>query len=139
MLNLNSIKEAQKRLKGIVHHTPFSYAPILSELSGYEVYLKKENLQRTGAFKLRGAFNKIATLVEVGKKGGVVAASAEIMHRELLFQQNILELKQPLSCLSLLHSIKFKELKSLEPMLFYTEPIMMKPMPMPLSIPKRMV
>jgi len=76
MLDLNSIREAEARLKDVVHHTPFSYAPILSEISGYEVYLKKENLQHTGAFKLRGAFNKIATLVEAGKKGGVVAASA---------------------------------------------------------------
>ena len=76
MLDLNSIKEAQKRLDGVIHHTSFSYAPILSEMSGYEVYLKKENLQRTGAFKLRGAFNKIATLVEDKKMGGVVAASA---------------------------------------------------------------
>ncbi len=76
MLDLKSIKEAQERLSGVIHHTPFSYAPILSEMSGYKVYLKKENLQRTGAFKLRGAFNKIATLIEVGKKGGVVAASA---------------------------------------------------------------
>jgi threonine dehydratase len=76
MLDLNSIKNAQKRLDGVIHHTPFSYAPILSDISGYEVYLKKENLQRTGAFKLRGAFNKIATLVEEGKRGGVVAASA---------------------------------------------------------------
>ena len=76
MLDLNSIKEAQERLNGVIHHTSFSYAPILSEMSGYEVYLKKENLQRTGAFKLRGAFNKIASLIEAGKKGGVVAASA---------------------------------------------------------------
>ena len=76
MLDLKSIKKAQERLDGVIHHTPFSYAPILSEHSGYEVYLKKENLQRTGAFKLRGAFNKIATLIEIGKKGGVVAASA---------------------------------------------------------------
>ena len=76
MLDLNSIKNAQSRLDGVIHYTPFSYAPILSEISGYQVYLKKENLQRTGAFKLRGAFNKIATLVEEGKKGGVVAASA---------------------------------------------------------------
>jgi len=76
MLDLNSIKEAQKRLDGVIHHTPFSYAPILSEISGYKVYLKKENLQRTGAFKLRGAFNKIATLIDEGKRGGVVAASA---------------------------------------------------------------
>jgi threonine dehydratase len=76
MLDLNSIKKAHQRVSGIVHRTPFAYAPILSEISGYEVYLKKENLQRTGAFKLRGAFNKIASLVESGENGGVVAASA---------------------------------------------------------------
>ena len=76
MLDLTTIKKASERLEGVIHHTPFSYAPILSEVSGYEVYLKKENLQRTGAFKLRGAFNKIASLVESGKRGGVVAASA---------------------------------------------------------------
>ena len=76
MLDLKQIEEAYQRLEGVVYHTPFSYAPILSEMSGYEVYLKKENLQRTGAFKLRGAFNKIATLIEAGKRGGVVAASA---------------------------------------------------------------
>ncbi len=76
MLDLNKIKQAYKRVSGVVHRTPFTYAPILSSLSGYEVYLKKENLQRTGAFKLRGAFNKIAVLIEKGEKGGVVAASA---------------------------------------------------------------
>lgn len=76
MLDLKSIKRASERLKGVAHRTPFAYAPMLSEMSGYEVYLKKENLQRTGAFKLRGAFNKIAILVEEGKRGGVVAASA---------------------------------------------------------------
>ena len=76
MLDLNMIKKAYERVVGVVHRTPFAYAPILSELSGYEVYLKKENLQRTGAFKLRGAFNKVATLVENGQKDGVVAASA---------------------------------------------------------------
>lgn len=76
MLDLKSIEKANQRVQSVAHRTPFSYAPILSELSGYEVYLKKENLQRTGAFKLRGAFNKIATLIEAGQEGGVVAASA---------------------------------------------------------------
>jgi len=76
MLDLESIKKAYERVQGVVHRTPFSYAPILSQISGYEVYLKKENLQRTGAFKLRGAFNRIASLIEKGDKGGVVAASA---------------------------------------------------------------
>ncbi len=76
MLDLEAVKKAQNHVSEVIHHTPFSYAPILSEISGYEVYLKKENLQRTGAFKLRGAFNKIATLVEGGDRKGVVAASA---------------------------------------------------------------
>ncbi|MEA3418002.1 MAG: threonine ammonia-lyase [Campylobacterota bacterium] len=76
MLDLNHIQKAYKRVSGVVHHTPFSYAPILSQMTGYEIYLKKENLQRTGAFKLRGAFNRIAVLIEKDKRGGVVAASA---------------------------------------------------------------
>ncbi len=76
MLDLKSIQKAYERVSDVVHRTPFSYAPILSQMSGYEVYLKKENLQRTGAFKLRGAFNKIASLIEAGEKGGVVASSA---------------------------------------------------------------
>lgn len=76
MLDLKQIEKAHKRLSSVVHCTPFTYAPILSEISGYEVYLKKENLQVTGAFKLRGAFNKIASLVEEGHKEGVIAASA---------------------------------------------------------------
>ncbi|GIU00726.1 threonine ammonia-lyase [Sulfurovum sp. TSL6] len=76
MLDLKSIEKAYERVSDVVHRTPFSYAPILSQMSGYEVYLKKENLQRTGAFKLRGAFNKIASLIEAGDRGGVVASSA---------------------------------------------------------------
>ncbi|MCW8821183.1 MAG: threonine ammonia-lyase [Sulfurovum sp.] len=76
MLDLKSIEKAYERVSDVIHRTPFSYAPILSQMCGYEVYLKKENLQRTGAFKLRGAFNKIASLIEAGDKGGVVAASA---------------------------------------------------------------
>jgi len=75
------IKQAQRRLEDVVYNTPLSYAPTLSKLTGYEVYLKKENLQHTGAFKLRGAFNKIASLVEqqIEKQTNtisVVAASA---------------------------------------------------------------
>jgi threonine dehydratase len=57
-------------------------------MSGYEVYLKKENLQHTGAFKLRGAFNKIASLIENGKKGGVVAASAGNHAQGVAFSAN---------------------------------------------------
>ena len=76
MLDLKRIGRARKRLSEVAYKTPFAYAPILSEMTGLEIYLKKENLQRTGSFKLRGAFNKIAVLVEEGHRSGVVAASA---------------------------------------------------------------
>ena len=76
MFPLNKIEQAQERIGGVVTKTPYAYAPYLSELSGCRVYLKKENLQMTGAFKIRGAYNKIATLSDEAKARGVVAASA---------------------------------------------------------------
>ena len=76
MLNLEKIKEAQKRIEGVVVNTPLAYAPYLSEISEADIYLKKENLQITGAFKIRGAYNKIATLSDEERACGVVAASA---------------------------------------------------------------
>lgn len=57
MINLCSIENAKKRLNGIIHKTPMTFSPILSELSGLSIYLKEENLQYTGTFKIRGAFN----------------------------------------------------------------------------------
>ncbi len=76
MVPLEKIKKARERIAEVASVTPFSFAPYLSEISGSEVYLKKENLQVTGAFKLRGAYNKIASLSEEERKKGVVAASA---------------------------------------------------------------
>ena len=76
MLNLNLVKTAAERINGIVVNTPFSYAPLLSTISEAEVFIKKENLQITGAFKLRGAFNKISSLSEEDRAKGVIAASA---------------------------------------------------------------
>jgi len=76
LLNLQEINEAKQRIKEIVLDTPFSYAPQMSEVSGIEVYLKKENLQITGAFKIRGAYNKIASLNKEQMNSGVIAASA---------------------------------------------------------------
>jgi threonine dehydratase len=76
LLDLQKIYEAKERIKDVVVDTPFSYAPYLSELADCEVYLKKENLQATGAFKIRGAYNKIATLSDAQRACGVVAASA---------------------------------------------------------------
>lgn len=76
MITLNSIKQAQVKLKGVIHKTPLAYAPILSDRLNSNVYLKKENLQITGSFKLRGAFNKLSNLSKEERDLGVVAASA---------------------------------------------------------------
>jgi threonine dehydratase len=76
LLDINKIYEAREKIKDIIVDTPFSYAPYLSEIAECEVYLKKENLQVTGAFKIRGAYNKIASLTDEQRACGVIAASA---------------------------------------------------------------
>jgi len=76
LLNIDKIYEARKRIKDIVVNTSMAYSPLLSDVSSCEVYLKKENLQVTGAFKIRGAYNKIASLSDEQRSCGVVAASA---------------------------------------------------------------
>lgn len=76
MLNLDLVKTAKQRINGVAVNTPFSHASLLSEISEAEVFIKKENLQITGAFKLRGAFNKIASLSDEQRSKGIIAASA---------------------------------------------------------------
>lgn len=76
MIPLSEIVKAKRQLAGVVTNTPCALAPILSEEVGTNVYLKKENLQITGAYKLRGAYNKIASLTKEERKKGVIAASA---------------------------------------------------------------
>jgi len=76
MIKIQDIHEAKQRLNGIIRHTPVAYAPILSKKNNADIYLKKENLQLTGSFKIRGAFNKIAKLTKDERDSGVVAASA---------------------------------------------------------------
>jgi threonine dehydratase len=73
---LSEIEEARARLDGIARVTPVYGSETLSKLIGRDVYLKAENLQRTGSFKIRGAVNKIATLSKGERRPGVVAASA---------------------------------------------------------------
>ena len=73
---LENITKARNNIEGVAYNTPLTYAPILSNNLDTSIYLKKENLQLTGSFKLRGAFNKIATLTVEEKSKGVVAASA---------------------------------------------------------------
>ena len=70
------VEAARARLAGVARETPLYPSETFSRLSGRQVLLKAENLQRTGSFKIRGAYNTIATLGEKERRAGVVAASA---------------------------------------------------------------
>src|SRR6266851_2513250 len=76
MLNLEKIKEAAARIGGRVHRTPVVTSRSFNERAGCEVFFKCENLQRAGAFKIRGATNKILSLTEAEKRHGVAAFSS---------------------------------------------------------------
>jgi threonine dehydratase len=73
---LSEIREARERIAGVARETPVFVSETFSRMVGRDVQLKAEALQRTGAFKIRGAVNKIATLSDTERAAGVVAASA---------------------------------------------------------------
>src|SRR5918999_5411611 len=70
------IRDARERIAGVARETPVYSSETFSRIASRDVWLKAENLQRTGAFKVRGAVNKVATLTEDERAAGVVAASA---------------------------------------------------------------
>jgi threonine dehydratase len=76
MISYNDIVKAHEKMKGIVHVTPLDYSRTFSNYSNNEVYLKLENLQKTGSFKVRGSYNKMISLSKEELQKGVVAASA---------------------------------------------------------------
>lgn len=73
---LADVTTARERIRGVAQITPLDYSATFSTLSHNNIYLKLENLQKTGSFKLRGAFNMVASLTEDERKRGVIAASA---------------------------------------------------------------
>lgn len=73
---LHQFQEARERVAAVVHATPLEDSASLSEVLGSPVHLKCENLQRTGSYKIRGAYNRLARLTDDEKARGVVAASA---------------------------------------------------------------
>ena len=75
-VTLESIRAAQRVLQGNVVRTPLVAAPALSDITGVDVRLKLENLQQTGAFKARGALNKLVSLAPAARRAGVIAISA---------------------------------------------------------------
>ena len=75
-LPLSEIMTASRRLKSVLHHTELDLSSTFSRMTGGNIYLKCENRQKTGSFKIRGATNKISAMVERGERVPVVASSA---------------------------------------------------------------
>jgi threonine dehydratase len=76
MFTLKDFTLAENRLKNVIKETKLIFSPAFSEESQNEIFIKPENLQKTGAFKIRGAYNKIALLSDEEKKRGLIASSA---------------------------------------------------------------
>lgn len=70
------VLEASRKLDGIINTTPIVPSTYLKKLFGFDVWIKMENLQKTGSFKLRGAYNKISSLSREEKRRGVITASS---------------------------------------------------------------
>ena len=70
------VDAAARRLAGIALHTPLLTSAALDAMTGGRIFLKAETLQRTGSFKFRGAYNKLATIAPDRRSGGVVAYSS---------------------------------------------------------------
>ena len=75
-VSLQSVEAARQRIHADIYLSPARHSAGLSEITGQQVFLKLDNLQRTGAFKERGALNKILTLTHAERERGVIAASA---------------------------------------------------------------
>ena len=76
MLTLKAFEEAAEIVQKVAIETKLIYSDFLSEQTGNKVYLKPENLQKTGAYKLRGAYYKISTLTDEEREKGLITASA---------------------------------------------------------------
>lgn len=76
MLTLEDFQSAKKRVDEVILETRLIHSDAFSEECGNDVYIKPENLQKTGAFKIRGAYNKIMKLSDEAKQKGLIASSA---------------------------------------------------------------
>lgn len=76
MLTLDAFEEASKKVLEVTQDTPIVHSNYFSKLTGNEVYFKPENMQRTGAYKVRGAYYKISTLTDEERERGLITASA---------------------------------------------------------------
>lgn len=93
-LNIAIFEKASEKVQEVVLPTPLVYSEFFSKQSGNKVYLKPENIQHTGAYKIRGAYFKISTLTDEERSRGLITARQETMLRELHLPHRNLALRQ---------------------------------------------
>lgn len=92
-ISLEDVRKAHEAMYHVIHRTPLDKSVTFSSMAGYDVYLKLENLQKTGSFKLRGAYNKIHSLTPEEKAKGVIAASAGNHAQGVAYAASMMETK----------------------------------------------
>lgn len=93
ILAVDRVTEARSRMAGVIHTTPLDYSSTFSSITGANLFLKLENMQKTGSFKIRGAYNKIYTLSGEERSRGVIAASAGNHAQGVAYAANSLGIK----------------------------------------------
>ncbi|MDX6545076.1 MAG: threonine dehydratase, partial [Gaiellales bacterium] len=91
MISLDDIRAAAANLHGVAHRTPLLRSQTFSEWAGCEVHLKFENQQRTGSFKIRGAYTKLLSLSDAERAAGVIAPSAGNHAQAVAFAARLLD------------------------------------------------
>ena len=97
-LTLEKFKEAAKKVKEVTAGTPLIHSDFFSSMCGNEIYLKPENMQFTGAYKLRGAYYKISTMTDEERKKGLQLLPAT-MHKVWHMLHQSTALRQQWLCL----------------------------------------
>lgn len=106
------ILEARKRIAPYLQPTPLHYYPLLSEMAGAEIYVKHENHNPTGAFKVRGGINLLATLTEDEKKRGVITASTGNHGQSIAYASRIFAARATIGVPRNCNPAKFAAMKS---------------------------
>src|SRR5215216_3738802 len=92
LMDIAAIKEAQQRIQGYVKRTPLEHSETLSQYLATNVFVKLELFQKTGSFKVRGAFNKLLSLSKEEGKRGVVAISGGNHAQAVAYASSILNI-----------------------------------------------
>lgn len=112
-MHLDNIKAAREKIQDVVVKTPLLYSKFFSEKSNNNVYMKCENLQLTGAYKLRGALNKMMSLTDEEKSKGVVCSSAGNHAQGVAYAANLMGIKSTIVMPTTTPYLKVKSTKDL--------------------------